>query len=86
MDLSGIGKAGLKSVTIWGAIATALGFILPQFGIGTAEDIRNIGEGVSNIILSALQVGGLILVVYGRWHAKEPISTKKTFGYIVKSG
>jgi hypothetical protein len=68
-------KSFLRSVTIWGAITTALGITSETLGLGvSATDIGEVSNGVVAAAEAILKVGGLILVIIGRFRASKTIS------------
>ena len=70
-----------SSVTIWGALITALSTVLPALGpaLGidiTGEHVRELGD---QIVTTVQAVGGLIgtvLTVYGRVRAAGPLERR----------
>ena len=67
-----------QSLTIWGTIVTALATVLPIAGplIGldvTAEMVRQLGDGVVQVIEALGGVIGVVVAIYGRTRAVQPL-------------
>ena len=67
-----------QSLTIWGTIVTALATVLPIAGplIGldvTAEMVRQLGDGVVQVIQALGGVIGVVMAIYGRTRAVQPL-------------
>jgi hypothetical protein len=63
------------SWTLWGAVASLVGILLPNFGIDVKpEDVTSIFHSWQQIIDGILTFGGLIVVAYGRITAKQKLS------------
>lgn len=70
-----------SSVTIWGALITALSTVLPALGpvIGidiTGDLVRDLGE---QIVVLVQAVGGIIgtaMTIYGRARASQPLAQR----------
>ncbi len=74
------GKPIWTSVAFWGAIVTAMGMVLPHFGIGKVEDWQQITESWTNLVVTAFQFGGVVMAFLGRYRATQPLSIKKSIG------
>jgi len=70
-----------QSVTIWGAIITALSTVLPALGPALGIDITaDLVHEVGAQIVEAVQViGGLVgtlMTIYGRMRASQPLARR----------
>lgn len=67
------------SWTLWGAVATFLGIVLPGFGVDVEpEKISSMFHSWQQMLDSILSFGGLAVVAYGRATAtKELTLTRK---------
>jgi uncharacterized protein (TIGR02594 family) len=70
-----------NSLTIWGTLITAASTVLPALGplIGldiTAEMIRDIGLGMTQLVQALGGVIGTVLAIYGRARAIQPLSRR----------
>ena len=63
------------SVTLWGAVATFVGIVLPGFGVAVdPTTINNVFSSLQQMLDSILTFGGLVLTVYGRVKATKQVS------------
>ena len=62
------------SARFWGGLIAFLGLILPQFGIGTADDWSKLGESWMGIVNAVLQFGGLAIAFVGGMRAKKQVA------------
>jgi hypothetical protein len=63
----GDAKPFWASKTMWGAVATFLGVILPGLGVQVSPTaIAHFTDSLQQAIDSVLVFGGLVLTVYGR--------------------
>ena len=67
-----------QSLTIWGTIVTTLATVLPIVGplIGieiSADVVRQLGEGVVHVSQAAAGVIGIVMTIYGRTRAVQPL-------------
>lgn len=67
-----------QSVTIWGALISALATVLPAFGplIGidlTADLVRQVGDEVVKVAQAIAGLAGVLLTIYGRTRATQPL-------------
>ena len=66
-----------QSWTLWGALATFLGIILPGFGVDVEpEKITSFFQSFYQALDSVLAFGGLAAVVYGRVTADKKLRAK----------
>lgn len=70
-----------QSMTIWGALVTALSTVLPAigplFGLNlTAELIHQLGEHIVQIVQALGGLIGIVMTVYGRFRADQPLERK----------
>lgn len=73
----GASKPFWSSVTLWGAVATFAGIVLPGFGVNVAPaDINNFFSSFQQMLDSVLTFAGLVGVVYGRVTAKKQLTLK----------
>lgn len=71
-----------QSVTIWGAIITALSTVLPALGpaLGidiTADLVHQLGEQVMQTVQAIGGLIGTILTIYGRARATQPLAQRQ---------
>lgn len=63
------------SVTLWGAVATFVGIVLPGFGVKVdPTTINNFFSSFQQMLDSILTFGGLAASVYGRIRATKQVS------------
>ena len=67
-----------QSLTIWGTIITTLATVLPVVGpiLGlqiSADVVRQIGDGVVQVVQALAGVVGILMTVYGRSRAVQPL-------------
>lgn len=63
------------SVTLWGAVATFIGIVLPGFGLQVnPSEVNQFFSSLQQFLDSALTFGGLVLSVYGRFTATKQVS------------
>ena len=63
------------SATLWGALFTFLGILLPAMGFGvSASDVKAVGDSFLNIANSVLTFGGLLLAVVGRSRSTKQLT------------
>jgi hypothetical protein len=67
-----------QSLTIWGTIITTLATVLPVVGplAGidiSADTVRQLGDGVVRVFQALGGVIGVVLTVYGRTRAVQPL-------------
>ncbi|MEW5963547.1 MAG: TIGR02594 family protein [Pseudomonadota bacterium] len=70
-----------ESMTIWGALLTALTTVLPVIGplIGiniTAELITALGEQLVNVVQALAGLAGILMTVFGRVRASQPLTRR----------
>lgn len=75
------GKYWLKSITVWGAIITAMAAVLPGllgvFGIIiSAEEIKTIGQQGVEVLQALAALVGTVMVIVGRMRAAEPVTMR----------
>jgi hypothetical protein len=80
-DTTSPGKWWGQSVTIWGAILTAVSTVLPALGpaIGldiTPELVREAGGHVTALIQAVGGLAGTIMTIYGRSRASGPLQRR----------
>lgn len=64
-----------SSVTLWGAVASFVGIVLPGFGVHVdPAAINNVFSSLQQMLDSILTFGGLVLTVYGRIRATKQVS------------
>jgi len=62
------------SVTLWGAVATFVGIVLPGFGVKVDPTaLNNFFSSFQQMLDSILAFGGLALTVYGRVRASTQL-------------
>jgi uncharacterized protein YjeT (DUF2065 family) len=63
------------SVTLWGAVATFVGIVLPGFGVSVSPSaLNNFFSSFQQMLDSILTFGGLLAVTYGRVKATKQVS------------
>jgi lysozyme family protein len=77
-QVPGAAKWWGHSLTVWGAIVTAMAAILPALGpvVGleiTSEIVRQVGGDISSIVQAITGVIGTIMTLYGRARASMPL-------------
>jgi len=67
-----------QSVTIWGALITALSTVLPALGPVIGIDITGdlVAEAGEKIVETVQAVGGLVMTIYGRVRASQPLERR----------
>ncbi len=78
----GTNKWWAHSPTIWGAVITAASTVLPVIGplIGldiTSELVRELGEGVIEVVQAIGGLFGIVLTIYGRSRATSNLERRK---------
>jgi uncharacterized protein (TIGR02594 family) len=81
-DMTQQPKWWARSLTIWGAIITAVSTVLPLIGplLGldiTGVAVQQFGEQVSQLIQALGGIAGTIMTVYGRVRADAPLETRQ---------
>ncbi len=76
------GKWWPRSLTVWGAVVTALATVLPVVGplLGldiTADVVRGLGEDLVRMIEGAGGIVGITMTIYGRARAGEPLTRRE---------
>lgn len=71
-----------QSITIWGAVITALSSVLPVLGplVGidiSADLVRQLGDEVVRVIQAAGGLIGIIMTIYGRSRASAPLERRQ---------
>ena len=71
-----------SSMTIWGAAITALSTVLPvigpAFGVDVTPDVvRQAGEQVIAVVQAVGGLAGILLTVYGRTRAAQPLERRR---------
>jgi len=67
------------SWTLWGALATFLGVILPNLGIDVSpETVTSFFKSWQQVLDSVLTFGGLVLTVYGRATATKELTARRS--------
>jgi uncharacterized membrane protein YphA (DoxX/SURF4 family) len=73
-------KYFLKSTTVIGFIVAALGFIGNWLGLniapGDPEQVGSILTTIATNIDQIMEVGGGLVMMWGRWKAKGPLTMK----------
>ncbi len=67
-----------QSITIWGTIVTTLATVLPVVGpiVGlkiSADIVHQLGDGIVQIVQAVVGVIGIVMTVYGRTRAVQPL-------------
>ena len=63
------------SVTLWGAVATFVGIVLPGFGVNVSPTaITNFFNSWQQMLVSILTFGGLAATAYGRVRATKQVT------------
>jgi len=70
-----------NSVTIWGALLTALSTVLPALApvIGidiTAELVQQLGAHIVEVVQAAGGLIGTVMTIYGRVRATQPLDRR----------
>jgi lysozyme family protein len=70
-----------RSMTIWGAVVTALSTVLPVMGplIGidiSADLVQQLGDEVTRVVQAAGGLIGIIMTIYGRSRASAPLERR----------
>ncbi len=66
------------SVTLWGAVATFIGILLPGFGVKVDPTaLNNFFGSFQQMLDSVLSFGGLAAVAYGRLRANTQLTVVK---------
>ncbi len=70
-----------QSVTIWGALITALSTVLPALGpvIGidiTGDLVAEAGEKIVETVQAVGGLVGLVMTIYGRMRASQPLERR----------
>lgn len=70
-----------QSITIWGALITALSTVLPALGPALGVDItgdlvREAGEGIVQTVQAVGGLIGTLLTIYGRMRASKPLAQR----------
>jgi hypothetical protein len=66
------------SVTLWGAVATFVGILLPGFGVNVSPSaLNNFFSSFQQMLDSVLTFGGLVAVTYGRVRATKQVALTK---------
>lgn len=78
LQVPGTAKWWGHSLTVWGAIVTAMAAVLPALGpvVGldiTSEIVRQIGGDIGSIVQAVAGVIGTIMTLYGRARATMPL-------------
>jgi hypothetical protein len=59
-----------KSMTLWGAVITAVPVIAPLIGVDISpDDVATIGDSGVSIINAGFGIVGAVMVIYGRLRA-----------------
>jgi hypothetical protein len=67
------------SVTLWGAVATFVGIVLPGFGFHVdPSSLNNFFSSFQQMLDSVLAFGGLLTVVYGRVRATKQVTATRS--------
>ena len=71
-----------RSMTIWGAAITALSTVLPvigpAFGVDVTPDVvRQAGEQVIAIVQAVGGLAGIMMTIYGRTRAAQPLERRQ---------
>lgn len=79
---TGTNKWWAHSLTIWGAVITAASTVLPVigplFGLDiTSELVREMGEGVIEVVQAIGGLFGIVLTIYGRSRATTNLERRK---------
>ena len=79
---TGTNKWWAHSLTIWGAVITAASTVLPVigplFGLDiTSELVREMGEGVIEVVQAVGGLFGIVLTIYGRSRATTNLERRK---------
>ena len=79
---TGTNKWWAHSLTIWGAVITAASTVLPVigplFGLDiTSELVRELGEGVIEVVQAVGGLFGIVLTIYGRSRATTNLERRK---------
>ncbi len=70
-----------SSVTMWGAIITGIATVLPTVaplaGIDISRDLaQQLGDEAVRVVQGAAGVAGLVLTIYGRLRAAQPLERR----------
>ena len=67
------------SWTLWGAVATFLGIVLPGFGLNVSPtNLTNLFQSLQQALDSVLTFGGLALTAYGRVTATKQLTRTRS--------
>jgi protein-S-isoprenylcysteine O-methyltransferase Ste14 len=67
-------KAFYLSKSFWGSVVLVITTILPMFGLNLEKALLdNLVDSVFNALIAIQAVVGLVLVVWGRLTAKQPV-------------
>lgn len=67
------------SVTLWGAVATFVGIVLPGFGLAVdPAALNNFFSSFQQMLDSILTFGGLAASVYGRVRATKQVGVSRS--------
>ena len=70
-----------SSLTMWGAIITGIATVLPTVaplaGIDISRDLaQQLGDEALRVVQGAASVAGLVLTIYGRLRAEQPLERR----------